>query len=504
MKLKVMLINPPRVEGYPVVREERFEHKDIGSVYPPLSLLYTAAVLEKKGNCDIKFLDANGYDLTYNKVRAEIIKFSPDIIIARCGFDTQKEDIESLSAAKDIGAVIVIRNKIIADTPYIRDDLLKQGKIDIFMDSEPEAVIGQLIDVFLKRKKEKKSERQPSGCLRDPEGGKEENPGFLNEVKGISYYYNGKNTTTPKAEEIQNLDELPYPAYHMLPSLDVYHTGVMGPPFGLVATTRGCPYACTFCAYGKSKCRERSVESVIGELKELKEKHKIKSFLFFDDTISIRSGRIEKLCERMIEEGLNSLSWVCCTRADLLTYGALKIMKKAGMKEIAIGIETGSEKILKNIKKGVSLRSIRNTAKWCHELKIMFYGLAIIGLPGETEETVNETVDFIKEIDPFYTQFCFSVPFPNTEMFGYYEKNSLLLTRDWSKYFPLSEEPVAGTEALSGDELKKLRNRAYKKILLRPGYLLRKIRPFDWKWNISGLIKVAGRIINVVKGRPVR
>ncbi|HRU39996.1 MAG TPA: hypothetical protein P5511_08970, partial [Candidatus Goldiibacteriota bacterium] len=147
---------------------------------------------------------------------------------------------------------------------------------------------------------------------------------------------------------------------------------------------------------------------------------------------------------------------------------------------------------------------VRQAARWCKELGIMFYGLVIIGLPGETKDTVKETVKFIKEIDPFYTQFCFATPFPNTEIYGYYEQKNLLLTKDWEKYFPLAEEPVIRTEALSAKELKELRQWAYMQVLLRPRYLLRKIRPLDWKWNISGLIKVVSRIWAAMRGRPVR
>jgi radical SAM superfamily enzyme YgiQ (UPF0313 family) len=179
-------------------------------------------------------------------------------------------------------------------------------------------------------------------------------------------------------------------------------------------------------------------------------------------------------------------------------------MKRAGMNEIAIGVETGSQAILDNINKGIKLEDIRQAAKWCRELKIMFYALVIIGLPGETKETVEETVKFIKEIDPFYTQICFAVPFPNTEMYDIYDKKGLILTKDWSKYFPLSEEPVIRTEALSAEELVKLRKWAYRKLLLRPGYLLGQVRPFDWKWNIMGFRKIMQRIKAVLTNKPLR
>ena len=112
-----MLINPPRVDGFPVVREERFEHKDIGSVYPPLSLLYMAAALEKHPEYELKVLDANGLDLSFNEVEAEIAGFSPDMAVSRCGFDTQKQDLKVMDIAKAIGALTVMRNKIIAEKP---------------------------------------------------------------------------------------------------------------------------------------------------------------------------------------------------------------------------------------------------------------------------------------------------------------------------------------------------------------------------------------------------
>jgi len=129
-KLKIMLINPPRVQGFPVVREERFEHKDIGSVYPPLSLLYTAAVLERHSEYDVKLIDANGFDISFNNVSSEILEYCPDMVLIRTGFDTWQEDMKILSAAKDCGALTVMRNKIIGDTVWLRDEVLKSEKLN--------------------------------------------------------------------------------------------------------------------------------------------------------------------------------------------------------------------------------------------------------------------------------------------------------------------------------------------------------------------------------------
>ncbi len=500
-----MLINPPRVNGFPVVREERFEHKDIGSVYPPLSLLYLSAILEKEPAFEVKLLDANGFSLSLNRVNSEITDFSPDMVISRTGFDTQKEDLKIFHSAKDNGAFTVLRNKIISDVPEIRDKILKENPVDIFINSEPETVIMPLALKLYENKKSMLRREHPTACLRDP-GRKDTPPApdLLKHIKGISFYSGGAVHTTEHAENINNLDSLPFPAYHLLPSLDVYHTGILKPPFALVATTRGCPFGCSFCAYGKTKLRYRSVDSVIKEISYLKERFRIRSFLFFDDTISMKQGRTRELAEKITEAGLSAIDWVCCTRANLVDFETLKLMKQAGMKEIAIGIETGSPLILKKTKKGVSLDDIRQAAKWCRELNIMFYALVIIGLPGETKKTVNESIKFIKEIDPFYTQFCFAVPFPNTDIYRYYKDNGLLLTENYEKYFPLSDDPVVRTKELTAEDLKKLRRRAYIKTLLRPAYLIKKIRPFDLKWNILGAGKILSRILAVLRKKPVR
>jgi anaerobic magnesium-protoporphyrin IX monomethyl ester cyclase len=179
-------------------------------------------------------------------------------------------------------------------------------------------------------------------------------------------------------------------------------------------------------------------------------------------------------------------------------------MKRAGCEEIAIGIESGSEEVLKETEKGVTKDDMRRAAKWCHELGILFYGLAIVGLPGETEASVEDTISFIREIQPFYTQFSFCVPFPNTDTFQWYKEKGLLLTEDWSRYFPLDEKPVVRTLALSADDLVRLRRRMYLKTMLRPGNLLRAVRWKDWAWNIRNAVKLAARVVKLINGKAVR
>ncbi len=483
--MKILILNPPRVDGYPVVREERYEHKDVGAVYPPLNLLYTAGVL-KKNKYDISFIDANGFDISFNNLKERLKSINPDVVISRCGFDTQEEDLKVLSFIKSrYRSIIILRNKIISDEDWLRSKFLKKYKfVDIFINFELDLVIKDLIDHI-----SKKGNKFLSG---------------LDKVKGISYLKNSRIITTSPIDIYKiDINKWPYPAYDLLPDLKPYHTGVLNSPFALIATSRGCPFKCTFCAYAKMGYRIRKPEKVIEEIKWLKKSFGLKSFLFFDDLLGLKRDVFIKLLKLIIKEDLK-LKWVGCTRANLLDDEMLKLMKKSGCEEMAIGIESGSSDVLKRTRKGVTLSDIRRAAKLLHKNKILFYGLAIIGLPGESRKSIDETIKFIKEIDPFYSQFCFATPFPNTEIYKYYKKKGLLLSEDWKKYSPLSTQPVIRTEALSAEDLVHLRQYIYRKLILRPGYLLKKIRLFDWKWNILGLIKILGRIKALIMKKMIR
>jgi radical SAM superfamily enzyme YgiQ (UPF0313 family) len=130
--------------------------------------------------------------------------------------------------------------------------------------------------------------------------------------------------------------------------------------------------------------------------------------------------------------------------------------------------------------------------------------LAIIGLPGETEESVKDTIAFINEIEPFYTQFGFCTPFPNTDTWDWYNSRGFLKTKDWSQFFPLSETPIVRTEALGEADLVRLRRKMYLRTMLRPRKLLRAIRLGDWAWNFSRAAKFLGRLGLVARGEAVR
>jgi radical SAM superfamily enzyme YgiQ (UPF0313 family) len=478
--VKLLCINPPRVAGFAVVREERFEHKDIGSVYPPLSLLYCAAVAEREG-WQARLLDCNGRDLGVDAAAAELDAFAPDAVLIRLGFDTQEPDLRVLALAKQRGAATFARCKIVGDVDWLVEQLMRDHPyVDGFFLDEPECLL-------------------PAALKALKDGGVaalDQAPGLLlNTPAGLKRSLHLDKLPAP--------DELPLPAYHLLPDLKPYHTGVMAAPFTVVQTSRGCPYTCSFCSFGKLPWRTRKIEEVLKELQWLKASFGVHRILFFDDVLTLDPKRTERLMQGMIDAQLG-LEWVCCTRANNVSLPLLQLMKQAGCREIAFGIESGSDEVLEGTTKGVTKDQIRQAAKWCHQVGILFYGLAIIGLPGETEASVQDTIDFINEIEPFYTQFGYCTPFPNTDTYDWFKTRGFLKTQDWSQYFPLAERPIIRTEALDEAALVRLRKKLYWAVLLKPGKLLRAVRPLDWKHNVMGLKKVLGRVALLAKGGPVR
>jgi anaerobic magnesium-protoporphyrin IX monomethyl ester cyclase len=247
----------------------------------------------------------------------------------------------------------------------------------------------------------------------------------------------------------------------------------------------------------------RNPVEVVDDLEELIKNFKVTHLLLFDDLFMMKPDNVETFCREIIRRRLK-IKWIACTRADFLLPGLLPLMKRSGLIEMALGIESGSPAVLEATGKGISLEDIRKSAGILHSNDVLFYAMAIAGLPGETEKTLMETVDFLIEIDPFYAQFCLAVPFPNTPLFDWYDSRGYILTKDWSKYWPLSEEPVVRTEALTGPQLKNLRKKAYRRFVMRPGYLLRKINFRDPVWTFWAGWSLAARMARLLTGGPVR
>jgi hopanoid biosynthesis associated radical SAM protein HpnJ len=252
----------------------------------------------------------------------------------------------------------------------------------------------------------------------------------LEEILGISYLKNGSVVHTPDRPEIQDLDSLPHVTEIYRRDLDVtkYNVPFLLYPYVSLYTTRGCPAQCTFCLWPQTLSghpwRKRSTDDVAREMAKAKEFWPdVREFFFDDDTFNIQKVRTVELCAKLKPL---KLTWSCTSRVTT-DYETLKAMKEAGCRLLIVGYESGDPQILKNIKKGATVERARQFTKDCHKLGLVVHGDFILGLPGETHDTIRNTVAFAKELDVETIQVSVAHAYPGTELYDYAVKNGFMV-----------------------------------------------------------------------------
>src|SRR5579864_3322363 len=252
----------------------------------------------------------------------------------------------------------------------------------------------------------------------------------LEEIPNVSFLKDGKVVHNPDAPQLQDLDALPHVTEVYKRDLDVtrYNVPFLLNPFVSLYTTRGCPAQCTFCLWPQTLSghpwRKRSTDDVAREMAKAKELWPdVREFFFDDDTFNIQKVRTIELCSKL--KPLN-LTWSCTSRVttDLET---LKAMKDAGCRLLIVGFESGDPQILKNIKKGATVERARQFTKDTKKLGLKVHGDFILGLPGESRESIRRTIDFAKELDVETIQVSIAHAYPGTEMYDFAKKNGFIV-----------------------------------------------------------------------------
>ena len=252
----------------------------------------------------------------------------------------------------------------------------------------------------------------------------------LEEILGISYLKNGSVVHTPDRPEVQDLDSLPHVTEVYRRDLDVmkYNVPFLLYPYVSLYTTRGCPAQCTFCLWPQTLSghpwRKRSTDDVAREMAEAKDYWpNVREFFFDDDTFNIQKARTVELCSKLKPL---KLTWSCTSRVTT-DFETLKAMKDAGCRLLIVGYESGDPQILKNIKKGATVERARQFTKDCHKLGLVVHGDFILGLPGETPDTIRTTIAFAKELDVETIQVSVAHAYPGTELYDYAVKNGFMV-----------------------------------------------------------------------------
>ncbi len=300
-------------------------------------------------------------------------------------------------------------------------------------------------------------------------------------ISGLSFKKDGKIIHNPERELIHNMDELPWVADVYKRDLDIekYFIGYLMHPYVSMYTGRGCPAQCTFCLWpqtiGGHKYRVRSAENVAAEMAHMKQIFpQVKEFFFDDDTFTANLPRAREIAKKLAPMGL---TWSCNSRANL-EYDTIKYMKDSGLRLFLVGYESGNDETLKRIKKGVTTDEMRRFTKSCHKAGVVIHGTFILGLPIETKETIEQTINFAQELDVFSLQVSLAAPYPGTELYEMAKQNGWFVKKDKTDILHGDglQQSTLEYPGLDKDEIFEAVDRFYRSYYLRPGPILRIIK----------------------------
>ena len=262
----------------------------------------------------------------------------------------------------------------------------------------------------------------------------------IEDILGLTYINEkGEIVNNPDREFIDDLDSLPFP------SRDLYINDTRYMDYGYIMTGRGCPFECTFCAskkVWKGHVRFRSPENVVEEVRHVHNKYGTKLFYFVDDTFTLNKKRTKKICELLIECDLD-ISWICDARVDTIDEELLRLMKESGCVRVKIGVESGSERILRMVRKKITKKQIRDCVSLVKKVGIDLTIYLMVGFPAETEEEIRETLDFARELDPTYYSLSILAPYPGTEIYDDVIRNGVTLPKEhWEYFFHQSKDMI--------------------------------------------------------------
>ena len=414
---------------------------------------YAAAALLKR-DYDVNLRDFQTELCTMDDMWRETDAYHPDLVMLSTTNTTVFDDIKIVNEMKRrYDCVVVLKGAIFYAPEQAMLDLLDLSRIDYLIGGEVDFAIGEIADYALKGE------------------------GDINDALSILYKDAAGNwQQTAFHTWGEDLDSRPFPARHLMNNA-LYTRPDTDDPMATIQTARGCPSNCVFCLTPgiSGKCvRFRSPENVMEELTECYEQHGIRDFFFKADTFTINADWVNKLCTLIIESPLNGkIRFTANSRVNPLKKETLEIMKKAGCFLVAFGFESGSDEILKEMKKGATRAMNLQAAKWCHEIGLPFWGFFVIGFPWENRSHILETEKLIHEADPDFIEVTVALPFYGTPLYETCKENNLLAENVLGSDFFHSS--MTGTKYLSMDEVMKLRKKILLGFYLRPKYILRKM-----------------------------
>ncbi len=448
--MRVALFNPMGPDGMAYIREGRCEQRlsSFGYRMLPVSLPSIAASLRQSGH-DVTIVDASvpGSSASTPSPADARALLSSDLIVVNMATPTVTADAATVDALADqTRAHITAIGVHVTAEP---EGTLDACSLDSVVRGEPEITVTALADALA------------AGSS-------------LDQVDGLTFKHGAGFRSSPDREFFSHLDDLPVPARDLVDEA-AYYLPLPRRPYSLVVPARGCPHPCTYCTahlyYGK-KLRTRRVDRVVDEIAEIVDRGVVRDIVMWADCFTLDRRYVLDLCEELIARQVDC-SWMCNSRVDSFDRELGLAMKDAGCSGIAFGVESGDQGMLDRMRKGTTIAQGYRALRAVREVGIPSLAHFILGVPGETPETIRRTIDYAKALDPDFAQFYYAIPMPGTELYQQATEQGALVTTDWSR-FELNQAIVA-TDTLSLTQLKRWRMRAYAEFYLRPRTMRRMV-----------------------------
>ena len=462
--VKVALVYPPYgpVKNEPGIKTVKENY----GIFPSLSLLYVAGILEASG-CTVCIIDAHAHELSLEETTQKLKEFAPDFIGYTLTTYLFFQSMDWIRAIKKIISAPVIVGGVHLSI-YARETL-SYPEIDYAVTGEAEFALPELLHALVTQQD-------------------------LAQVRGIAYKLpNQKVVVTPRAEEV-DVDRVPFPARHLIDNSQYYSFISKYKNFSVFITSRGCPYKCIFCEQGSKDFRARSPKNVVDELEMCVKEFNIRELDFFDSSFTIRKNRVIAICEEIKRRKLD-IVWAARTRVDCITDDVLKAMRSAGCARIYYGIESGNREILHTLKKSTSIELYKDIIHRTKKQGIHTFGYFMIGNPYEDEATIRQTINMALSLDLDYAQFSKVTPMPATELY------TLLLKEHGRDYW--REHILNGTDEpiprplcdMSDADIQYWTRMAYLRFYYRPQYIARSLMRLKSVDELSRSVKTAWQML---------
>ena len=454
--MKVLVLSPADETMRNVVRDFMYgcwcRGRRIGGMQmPPLNLLFIATTLRVDGQ-EVELIDASVDYSAYENALSKARDYGALILLTSS--NSFWLDVKSCREIKEKNPKI----KTIlfgAHPTFMPEACLSEDSVDFIARREPEFVIRNLIRVI-------------------------ENSGDLAECKGIGYRDSNGMHLNEFQPFIRNMDELPIPDRSLLPSgIDYFNPVVKRMPYTTIQTSRGCPGKCNFCTvpsfFGK-RVRVRSADMVLEEIKQMCALG-YKELFIRDETFTVYKERNAEICEGILKDNLD-ITWICNARVDSIDEEQIELMKRAGCHLIKFGVESGNQQILDNIRKGITLEQTRKAFAACGKQGVKTHAHVMLGAIGETKQTIEQTIAFVKSIEPTIASFGIFTPYPGTDVFAEVKRHHPDISDGTAA--DLANLHVAGFfnqyfTSITERELAKSVRVAYRSFYFRPSYLIKRL-----------------------------